>query len=110
MPSPNLNTLFANATALVTVNLLKVSNSGTVAFTNTTFSGCGNLANITFDGLLDSDINMSACPLTTASLQSIIDHMATATTQRTLTLSDTAKANLTADQRAAAESKNWKIA
>lgn len=110
LASPNINTLFAGASKLETVELFKVSDAGTVTFSTNTFQNCSALANINFGGLLNSDINMSACPLTTASLQSIIDHMATAATQRTLTLSATAKANLTAEQNAAVTAKNWKIA
>lgn len=103
-----INTFFADATALQTIGTLVVSEVN--AFGTNAFQNCSALTNITIDGVLNSALNLSACPLTTKSVQSIIDHLKdlTGTTTKTLTLSS--KASITDAQKNAITTKNWTLA
>ena len=105
----SINTFFTGASELVTVGLWKLSENGTNTFGKDIFQSCAKLANITIDGVINADLNMSACPLTTTSVQSIIDHLKdlTGTTTKTLTLSS--KASITDAQEAEISAKNWTL-
>ena len=77
------------------------------------FARCSKLENITFDGEIKAGIGLNHCPkLTSASIQSIIDHLADLTGQTTKTIrihADTG-AKLTEAQKATITAKNWTLA
>lgn len=80
---------------------------------NSTFNGCSNLEDITFEGVIGNNIAFAqSSKLTNASVQSIIDHLKdlTGATAQTLTLHATVKANLTEEQLATITGKNWSVA
>lgn len=108
-----LNTFFgyntAGASQLVTIGLLKLPADGTNIFGPNFFQNCDKLENITIEGVIGGDLDMSACPLSAQSVESVIDHLAAAQAPLTLTLSETAKARLTQTQRDTAAAKNWTI-
>mgnify|MGYP003300862649 CR=1 FL=1 len=69
---------FASATALGTIEVLRVHEGTT--FKNTFSTGNAtsmlNLMNITFEGVIGQELNMAKCPLLTdASLQNIAEHL-----------------------------------
>lgn len=107
-----LNTFFAYGNAsnskLETIQKLILSETNT--FGTNFFQNCVKLKNITIEGVIGNDLNMSACPLTTESVQSVIEHLKdlTGQTAKTLTLSSTVSANLTTAQTAMLTAKNWK--
>lgn len=71
-----INTFFANAAELITIELLRVDADGATKFGANMFQGCAKLQDITIDGMLDTDIDLSMCPLLTVeSLKSIILHL-----------------------------------
>ena len=77
------------------------------------FTSYSALKNITFEGNIGKALNMSACKvLTSASVQSVIDHLKdlTGATTQTLTLHATVGAALTDVQKAAISAKNWTLA
>lgn len=82
-----------------------------VRFSNT-FRYCGKLEEITIDGEIGVDISFSDSPLlTTASVQSVIDHLKdlTGATAQTLTFHATVGGKLTEEQKAAISAKNWTL-
>lgn len=104
------NNTFNGCGSLATIDLLTLS--PTAAFTST-FTGCTSLANITIDGEIGKDISFADSPLlTTASVQSVIDHLKdlTGATAQTLTIHADVKANLTEEQLATITGKNWSVA
>ena len=102
-----LNTLFGNATELHTIDKLVVSASNT--YGTKMFEFCSKLENIIIEGTIGNAFNMSACPLTTASVQSIIDHLADLTGATTKTLTLSASATITDAQKTAITAKNWTL-
>lgn len=100
---------FVRCTQLVTIQKLILNNVGRF---QSTFTGCSKLENITIEGSIDANFNISASSvLTNESVQSIIDHLkdlAGATTQ-TLTFHATVGGKLTAEQKAAITAKNWEL-
>lgn len=80
---------------------------------NSTFNGCSNLENITFEGVIGNSLSFAnSSKLTNASVQSIIDCLKdlTGATSQTLTLHATVKGKLTEEQRASIAGKNWSVA
>lgn len=77
-----------------------------------TFKNCSALKNIEITpGTINWSISFADSPLLSAkSVQSIIDGLATVTSQRTLTLHTDVKSKLTVEQKSAIASKNWKLA
>lgn len=77
-----------------------------------TFKNCSALKNIEITpGTINWSISFADSPLLSAkSVQSIIDGLATVTSQRTLTLHTDVKSKLTDEQKSAIASKNWKLA
>ena len=69
------NTFFAGANALQTIDLLRVAADGATQFGANMFQGCTKLENITIDGMLDTNIDLSMCPLSVDSMKSIILHL-----------------------------------
>lgn len=77
-----------------------------------TFKNCSALKNIEITpGTINLNISFGNSPLlTAASIQNIINGLATVTSQRTLTLHTDVKSKLTDEQKSAIASKNWKLA
>lgn len=107
------NTFFGYNTAgtsqLETIGKLVLPATEVAVFGPYFFQNCDKLKNITFEGVISNNLDMSACPLTAESVKSVIDHLAAAQSPLTLTLSETAKARLTQAQRDTATAKNWTI-
>lgn len=77
------------------------------------FHGCNALTTINFtkDSVIAKSIDFQWCPLTSESVQSIIDHLMdlTGKAAQTLTLHATVGAKLAEDQKAAITAKNWTL-
>ena len=91
-----------------TIDLFRVNENNYCALI---FRNATNLENITFEGVIGTSINFQWSPLTSESVQSIIDHLKdlTGLTAQTLTLKNTVGANLTEAQRATITAKNWEL-
>lgn len=98
---------FRNMSALKEINgtldLTEVTN------VNTMFDGCGALETVRFkENSIKLSISFSKCPkLSSATVQSIIDGLATVTDAQTLTLNSAII--LTDEQRATIEAKGWTL-
>ncbi len=105
--SGNAKTTFANANRLVTVARLLVSETTP----GLQFTGCSKLENITVEGVIAAGWNLSASPLTKATVQHLLEHLKdlTGQTTQTLTLKSAVGAALTAAQKAAITAKNWTL-
>lgn len=102
--------MFAFCRNLITID--KIISYDNVTYTVSTFNSCAKLENITFEGVIGKSISFADSPLlTTASVQSIIDHLKdlTGATAQTLTLHATVGGNLTDAQKAAITAKNWTL-
>lgn len=99
---------FQNNPKLHTITSLEVA-EGT-KFTNW-FTGDTALRNITMSGVISEDISFADCPLTNASVQTVIDTLKdlTGTTAKTLTLSPLTGGALTQAQKTAIAAKNWNL-
>lgn len=82
----NAGYMFENS-SLVTIRKLKVS--ATNSFSGC-FTGCNNLQNIVFEGEIGNNVNLSACPLTRASIESVVSVLSGAESDKTLTLKQSA--------------------
>ena len=105
----NASYTFISCYNLKTIRKLIVSENTTF---NRWFGGCGALENVTFDGVIASDISFSdSTKLTNASVQSVIDHLKdlTGLTSQTLTLHEYVANALTDTQKAAITAKNWTL-
>lgn len=105
----SLSSLFYYDTALHTIEKLILKDDGSQSFSST-FGSCKALANIVIEGKIGNNINFSPCPLTHDSLMSIINHLATVSTTKTLTLGATNLAKLTDAEKAIATEKGWTLA
>lgn len=90
---------------------------GVLDFSSTTnvnmmFNGCPNLKDVTFEpNTLSISISLAqSSKLTSESIQSVIDGLATVTTAQTLTLHADVKARLTQTQLDTISGKNWNLA
>ena len=100
---------FSGCTALVTLNLSTIDASAVTTFYNA-FYDCGNLTNLTSAKNVSTYFSLSSCPkLTAASIQSVIDNLATVTTAQTFVLNSASQSLVTAEMSAAATAKNWTI-
>ena len=79
----NYYQMFNNNLNLVTVERFEVNANATYS---NTFAYCSNLSDITFAGTIGQSLDMSACPLNKASIESIIGCLSTTATGKTLTL------------------------
>lgn len=78
-----------------------------------TFVGCNNLVNLTFEGVINSSINLGAAKLlSNESVQSIIECLGDMTGKdpQTLTLHANVKSNLTDEQKTTITNNNWTLA
>lgn len=101
--------MFDGDTSLETIKTIDGTASQGFA---STFLNCSALKNIEITpSTIKCDISFGNSPLLTdASIQNIIDGLATVTSQRTLTLHTDVKSKLTDEQKSAIASKNWKLA
>ena len=132
--SPHVGYLFNDASSLVEAPIIDATSSSSVdrlfngcvslkkagvifpenkitAFANA-FARCGNLEDFTAYGVIDIPLSFAnSSKLTTASVQSIIDHLAdlTGKTAQTLTLHATVGGKLTDAQKASITAKNWTL-
>lgn len=101
--------IFYGADRVVTIRKLKVNEN---ASWSNAFTSATALENITFEGVIGKSISFADSPkLTTASVQSIIDHLKdlTGATAQTLTFHATVGGKLTDAQKAAITAKNWTL-
>lgn len=105
----NFSELFNGKTVLETVKGLDLNSATNVS---NMFLGCSNLKNVTFvENSIKISFNLGdSSLLTNESIQSLINGLATVTTQQTLTLHADVKAKLTDEQNNTITSKNWKVA
>lgn len=107
----SLTRAFNNAKRLVTIRKLIVTDK--ITFTNT-FDNCVALENITIEGVIGNNFNISDSPLTVESLMSIIEHLkdysGESGTTHTLTIGATNFGKLNDDQKAIAIAKGWTLA
>lgn len=92
-----VSALFTHCNALKTVDCLILKEDGSNTFTTDSwgapFQNCYNLKNITIQGKLGCTISFSACPLTKASITSILNSLLDTASGKTLTLKLTAVQN-----------------
>lgn len=100
--------MFWNNPKLKKISHIEVKEGAT--FTNW-FTGCTALENITMSGVISENISFADCPLTNASVQTVIQCLKdlTGADARTLTLSPLTGGALTQAQRAAIAAKNWNL-
>lgn len=105
----NFSELFNGKTLLETAKGLDLSSATNVS---NMFLGCSNLKNVTFaENSIKISFNLGDSPLLTdESIQSLINGLATVTSQQTLTLHADVKTKLTDEQNNTITSKNWKLA
>ena len=105
----NYNNTFHGSTVKRIIGVLDFSS--TTSATNI-FSLCNHLEEVTFEpNTLSISMSLANCiNLTSESIQSIIDGLATVETAQTLTLHADVKAKLTESQIAQITSKNWNLA
>lgn len=105
----NFSELFNGKTLLETAKGLDLSSATNVS---NMFLGCSNLKNVTFvENSIKISFNLGDSPLLTdESIQSLINGLATVTSQQTLTLHADVKSKLTEEQKNAITSKNWQLA
>lgn len=105
----DFSSLFSGKTMLETVKGLDLSSATNLS---SMFSNCSNLKNITFAAnSIKISFNLgSSSLLSDESIQSLINGLATVTSQQTLTLHADVKTKLTDEQNNTITSKNWKLA
>ena len=105
--------VFLNMHNLVTIDKLIVSDTGSVAFSDT-FGTCEKLQNITVEGVIGQNVNLSLCPLLThdsiINIISCLQDLTGTGNTRTLTLGATNLAKLTDAEKAVATEKGWTLA
>lgn len=103
--------MFAYSSVLKTID--KIIMAETTVLANNAFSNCTALENITFDGVINTNVNLAnSSNFSAASVQSIIDHLKdlTGATAKTLTFHATVGGKLTQAQKDAISAKNWTLA
>jgi hypothetical protein len=102
-----MQSAFSGCASLVTIPLLRLEN---IKDFNSCFTNCKKLANITIEGSIDVNFNISASGvLTNESVQSIIDHLKDLTGATTQTLTFHTDVKITTNQINAAKGKNWTV-
>lgn len=106
----SVQAMFTNAVALTTIRKLTVHKN--VTFQHT-FTLCNALENITFEGVIGTEISLPNSPkLSKASMESVFAALSDTTSGLTVTLSQTAKQNAFTDEEWAvliATKPNWTI-
>lgn len=105
----NYNSTFYSSTVKRIIGVLDFSSTTSAT---RTFTSCNHLEEVTFEpNTLSISMSLANCiKLTSESIQSIIDGLATVETAQTLTLHADVKAKLTETQIAQITSKNWNLA
>ena len=111
-----MSATFANCSNLVTIRKLTLSSDGSDTFYSNTFGECTALENIELEGVIGkNNFNVQwSTKLTRESLLNILNCLKdyssdTSGTVWTVTIGDTNKAKLTADELAIAENKGWEV-
>lgn len=96
---------FSAVVTIPSIDLTEATNTASC------FNNASKLVNVTFAGTIPTSLDMSDCPLTNASVQSVIDHLKdlTGATTQTLTLKASVGAEMTEAQKAAISAKNWTL-
>lgn len=84
----NVDSIFSYSSSLIAIDKI-ISRERTKWSTNA-FSGCSQLTNVRFEGVIARSIVFGACPLSRASIMSVIDALADNTTGFTATFKQTA--------------------
>lgn len=103
--------MFAYSVNLKTIDKIIMAEATVLA--NNAFGGCTALENITFDGVINTNVNLAnSSNFSVASVQSIIDHLKdlTGATAKTLTFHKDVGNKLTQAQKDAISAKNWTLA
>lgn len=104
--------MFVGCERLTTIERLDWSSATNVS--SNTFYRCSKLANITFEGTINTPLRLSYCTkLTTASLLSLFEALVDRTAEEevyTLTLGSTLLSKLSTEQKAIATNKGWVLA
>lgn len=87
-----LSYMFSSASAIITIDKIILKDDGSQTFSGA-FTGCSSLENIVFEGVIGNNIDFKNCPLSTASIVSIIEHLSS-TKSATLTLKASAKESM----------------
>lgn len=98
---------FAYNSGIETIRVFKVREEQTYS---SIFPGCTSLKNIEIEGVIGNNFDIQQSPLTHESLMSIINHLGTYTTTKTLNLGSTNLAKLTDVEKAIATGKGWTLA
>lgn len=109
---PNyVNRMFDGANLLETIECLEFDGTKEYNLENS-FRNAKELKNLTIEGeFIGNNLNVSDCTLLTHdSLMSIINHLGTITTAKTVTLGSTNLAKLTDAEKAIATGKGWTLA
>lgn len=85
--------LFSGLTSLETVEKLIVNESYGIG--GNFFQNCTSLYEITFEGNINYNLNLQWCPLNTASIVNVVEHLWDGASGKTLTLNKTAVNNMT---------------
>ena len=88
----SVTSVFTSAPDIITIDKIILKEDGSQTFTSA-FTGCTGLENIVFEGVIGNNIDFKSCPLSTASIVSIIEHLSDSKSA-TLTLKATAKENM----------------
>ena len=104
------SSLFANSSSLTEIQKLILKDDGSQAL-GEIMSGCTSLKHITIEGVIGGNSNLKSCPLTTESVQSVIDHLKdlTGSATQSITFKADVGAALTQAQKAAITAKNWTL-
>lgn len=111
--SDSINTLFGwNTTSTCKLHTIqKLIVAETNSFGTNCFQNCSKLKNITIQGTIGKNFNMSACPLSTDSVQSIVDALKTLSGGTAMTLTLSKNAAITEAQKSTiVDTKKWTLA
>ena len=104
------SSMFAYSSVLKTID--KIIMAETTVLANSAFTNCSALENVTFEGVINTNVPLAKSPkLSIASVQSILDHLKdlTGQTAKTLTFHADVGAKLTEEQKASITAKNWTL-
>lgn len=110
--STSASNMFQNCRRLKTIDkLILPSKENTLGFNNA-FLYCNELENITFEGLICSDLDFVYSPLTKDSMNNIIQHLKDYSAEggtHTVTFKADRESMLTAEEKAVATNKGWTL-
>ena len=107
----SMQSMFQGCSSLTFINLGDKFDASKVSSVTYMFQDCNSLKTITGSiKNLSISLNLAFCPLDHDSAMRIINGLATVTTSRTLTLSNTTKSTLSATEKAVLINKGWTLA